>query len=281
MYTNNLNSFYGVVKALAQCSAHDDDELQFWHKRFCAKTNEYVWKVGMDSSSDGVFTMVGEKEDKIFFPDYCVLAGKWFERTDITLERKLSHQPTQWLSMEAGYIYDFMDVLLDGVIRGKLGAEDTETILKDFLGNPSKVAGYEWVSSFNGDWLSLLEKFEGGVELTETGEKCDVTDMIGTPSYFYFESPTALIRQETELPEIGQYRYRINNGCDRSQIICLDTGTELYKHSLIVLLRGLNKIGRNITAPEAVTFKSDQNEDGILHEYRIVVLPKWATTRRA
>lgn len=138
----NLNSFYGIVKALAECKAVDR----------MTKVND-KWVRGMGRSEDnGFFDMAGDDNGRIFYPDYVTLTGKHFQKP---IQEQIKTDITTQIPNEARRILRVMrDLINDMMCTDVTCAEDQEHALYYHLNN----------TPYDGDWILLYN------ELTRDGE---------------------------------------------------------------------------------------------------------------
>lgn len=143
-YTHiNLNSFYGIVKALAACKAVDR----------MTKVND-KWIRGMGRSEDnGFFDMAGDDNGRIFYPDYFTLTTRHFQKP---IQEQIKTDIGTQIPNEARRILRVMRRLIDEVVRDHeiTCAEEQEHALYHHLNN----------TPYDGDWVLLYN------ELTTLGE---------------------------------------------------------------------------------------------------------------
>lgn len=159
-YTHtNINSFYGIVRALANCKTVDR----------LTKVND-KWIRGRGRvEHNGHYDMAGDETGMVFYPDYLVLVAKHME---LPIEEQIRCDVSTQLPCEAREILRFMRYRIDELIRGHLTttAEEQE----------QKVRAHLATGPFAGDWLRLYDL------ITELGE-CDNMD-IDTQEELYPET---------------------------------------------------------------------------------------------
>lgn len=292
MYKNNLNSFYGVVKTIA--SNDDFTDMKIYRSAYDELSEKWSWVVDTDPSSEGAYCMVGDVDSgMIFFPDYVTLSRNWFERTDISLDRKLSYPPSAWLAREAKELLKVLDWLLLAVIAKQISAAQAERLLEELMSvgrvpsakNRLATGSGFWHVPFNGDWLGLYDQFKEGERLSNHEET--ILESGITPTCEFNPSAKYLNGTLDGTPiEGGHSVYFRNNGIDRPELIFPlpeDASQRYYGvpnyHYMLVLMDEVEKSGVSLNKPNLKSIVVEV--DGTHKEYPLIVLPIWAATRRA
>lgn len=132
----NLNSFYGIVKALSECKTVDR----------MTKVND-KWIRGMGRPEDrGYYDMAGDENGRIFYPDYFTLTAKHFQKP---IQEQIKTDIATQIPYEARQILRVMRGLIDEVVRNHeiTCAEEQEHVLYHHLNNTPYVSS--WVSLYN------------------------------------------------------------------------------------------------------------------------------------